>query len=219
MEYIGLGEQVKRLRQERAWSQTQLADIAGLSERTVQRVEKLDQCSYETLMAVASAFEVDVREFTRRLPEVSSREDDAVTYNAGTDGTVGIGKRRWSSTRIAVISSLVMLPALYITLAHVLADGFDIWFLATPLQAFYSNPEISDMLGSLMPLVIVASLAGAVILNLVAMTSIRFIRSQNGWMSLVRFVPRKANMSVLGLSTIVTVAIITLRLVENTTYY
>jgi transcriptional regulator with XRE-family HTH domain len=49
---------VRFMREKRGWSQEQLAAISGISERTVQRVEKNGKCSLESKMALASAFEV-----------------------------------------------------------------------------------------------------------------------------------------------------------------
>lgn len=51
---------VKELRQERRWSQEQLADISGLSLRTVQRVESSNKAGIESLQSLALAFEIDV---------------------------------------------------------------------------------------------------------------------------------------------------------------
>ena len=50
---------VRRLREQRAWSQEQLAEVAGLSARTVQRVETGSGASLETRMALAAALDVD----------------------------------------------------------------------------------------------------------------------------------------------------------------
>jgi transcriptional regulator with XRE-family HTH domain len=52
----------KELRVKRAWSQQQLADIAGVNVRTIQRIEHGDGASFESLKAVANAFDVDVGE-------------------------------------------------------------------------------------------------------------------------------------------------------------
>jgi transcriptional regulator with XRE-family HTH domain len=49
---------VRDLRRERGWSQEQLATIAGLSERTIQRIETCGDCSLDSKMALASAFEL-----------------------------------------------------------------------------------------------------------------------------------------------------------------
>lgn len=48
------------LRQHRAWTQEQLAQAAGCDPRTVQRVEKGETVSDETLQGIAGAFNVDV---------------------------------------------------------------------------------------------------------------------------------------------------------------
>jgi len=50
------GARVRRLREERCWSQEHLATVAGLSLRTVQRVESEGSASAESRMAIASAF-------------------------------------------------------------------------------------------------------------------------------------------------------------------
>lgn len=52
-------EKIRKWRDERCWSQEQLAEIAGLSLRTVQRIEAGDGASRETAMALAAAFNVD----------------------------------------------------------------------------------------------------------------------------------------------------------------
>ncbi len=46
---------IRPLRLEKGWSQEQLATIAGLSTRTVQRIENGEQASLETLTAIAAA--------------------------------------------------------------------------------------------------------------------------------------------------------------------
>lgn len=51
-------EKVKKLRLEHGWSQEQLSDVAGISYRTVQRVEKDGNGSPESLMAISSAFNI-----------------------------------------------------------------------------------------------------------------------------------------------------------------
>jgi len=55
---------VKEYRLARAWSQEQLAEMAALSVRTVQRIENQEQPSLETLSALAAVFEVSVTELS-----------------------------------------------------------------------------------------------------------------------------------------------------------
>jgi transcriptional regulator with XRE-family HTH domain len=57
-------DRVKQERLKRGWPQGQLADIADVSLRTVQRLEKDGIAALETLKAIASAFEVDVEFLT-----------------------------------------------------------------------------------------------------------------------------------------------------------
>lgn len=63
---------IKRLRAERAWSQEQLAEIADVSLRTIQRVEADGSASRETRMALAAAFDIDIRDLME--PEAAPPE-------------------------------------------------------------------------------------------------------------------------------------------------
>lgn len=54
------GETIKSLREAKAWSQAHLAEAAGLSLRTVQRVEAEGTASPETRLAIAGALGVPV---------------------------------------------------------------------------------------------------------------------------------------------------------------
>jgi transcriptional regulator with XRE-family HTH domain len=50
---------VQKLRLQHGWSQEQLAELSGLSTRTIQRLERGQSASAESLKAVASVFEID----------------------------------------------------------------------------------------------------------------------------------------------------------------
>ncbi len=50
---------IRTLREARGWSQEHLASVAGLSARTVQRLESEGKASHESRMAVAAAFGVE----------------------------------------------------------------------------------------------------------------------------------------------------------------
>ena len=50
---------IQKLRLQRGWSQEQLAEIAGLSVRTIQRIERGQTPSAESLKALAAVLEVD----------------------------------------------------------------------------------------------------------------------------------------------------------------
>ena len=50
---------IQKLRLQRGWSQEQLADLSGLSVRTIQRLERGQTASVESLKALGAAFEID----------------------------------------------------------------------------------------------------------------------------------------------------------------
>lgn len=53
------GQRIKALRLQRSWSQEQLADAAGLNQRTIQRVETEGSGSLRTRKALAMALDLD----------------------------------------------------------------------------------------------------------------------------------------------------------------
>ncbi len=59
---ISKGKLIKELRIKRGWTQAQLSEISGLSERTIQRFEKGTKAALETLRALAAAFDITVDE-------------------------------------------------------------------------------------------------------------------------------------------------------------
>jgi len=61
---------IQKLRLQRGWSQEQLADLSGLSVRTVQRIERGQPASLETLKALGAAFEIDFSDL--KEPDMNS---------------------------------------------------------------------------------------------------------------------------------------------------
>ena len=62
-------------RMRRAWTQDQLAQAAGLSHRTIQRVEREASGALETKKALAATFEIDVSDLDyEELPAVKKYE-------------------------------------------------------------------------------------------------------------------------------------------------
>lgn len=64
---------VRKLRLQKGWSQDQLAELAGVSTRTIQRIERGYSPGLETSKALASVFEVGISTFT---PEESTMNTD-----------------------------------------------------------------------------------------------------------------------------------------------
>jgi len=88
---------IKTQRNIRAWSQTHLAEVSGLSLRTIQRIEKTGGASLESVKSLASVFEVEIKDI--------QRSDKKTDYSLNSKlvtlfGAVGI-----------ILSGLVMMPA------------------------------------------------------------------------------------------------------------
>lgn len=65
---------LKNLRVGKGWSQEQLAEISGVSARTIQRLEKGESPGMETLKALAAGFEMSVSELQRTTMEKEELE-------------------------------------------------------------------------------------------------------------------------------------------------
>jgi transcriptional regulator with XRE-family HTH domain len=76
---------VRKLRIEKGWSQETLAEVSGLSVRTIQRTERGGNASLETLNALAAVLETDLASLSKE-PDMSPQhiitetERDAVAY-------------------------------------------------------------------------------------------------------------------------------------------
>lgn len=94
-------ETLKNQRDSRAWSQTQLADVSGLSLRTIQRVEKTGVASQETAKSLAAVYECSITELLAK-------------------NQIALVKSRFSlskmSTQAKVIHLAVLLPVLSVAL-------------------------------------------------------------------------------------------------------
>ena len=68
---------LKKLRLEYKWSQTQLAELSGLSLRTIQRIENGEKPSIESIKALSSLFEIDF--YNSDTPEQIEEQDKYFT--------------------------------------------------------------------------------------------------------------------------------------------
>ena len=60
---------IQKLRLQRGWSQEQLAELSGLSVRTIQRLERGKTASVESLKALGAVFQIDFS--TLQEPEMN----------------------------------------------------------------------------------------------------------------------------------------------------
>jgi|SRR5690554_4179127 len=59
---------VRKLRLQRGWSQDQLAQMSGLSIRTIQRIERGQNPGLDSLRSLAAVFEVDISDLQEEQP-------------------------------------------------------------------------------------------------------------------------------------------------------
>ncbi len=76
---------IRKRRIDKGWSQETLAQVSGLSVRTVQRIERGGKASLETMNALAAVLDVDVSTLTKETGmneqhDYSRREQEAVEY-------------------------------------------------------------------------------------------------------------------------------------------
>ena len=80
---------IRKLRLKRGWSQEQLAELSGLSVRTIQRIERGQGPGLESLKSLAAVFEVPVTELrqeddimteTKTPTRISGEEERVIEY-------------------------------------------------------------------------------------------------------------------------------------------
>ena len=67
---------IRELRLEKGWSQEQLAEMAGVSSRTIQRIENGCEVSIETIKCLAAVFEIDFND----LRQEKNMSEDVLSY-------------------------------------------------------------------------------------------------------------------------------------------
>jgi len=100
---------IQKLRLQRGWSQEQLADLSGRSIRTIQRLERGQTASVESLKALGAAFEIDFSAL--KEPEMNSTMSPASTNPATQSQSV-------SADEALAMAHVRKVKAFYIHLAQ-----------------------------------------------------------------------------------------------------
>jgi DNA-binding XRE family transcriptional regulator len=104
-----LGRNLKRLREQRCWSQAHLAEAARVNVRTIQRLEAGEPCSPETLLSLAAALDIEIAELRR--PDAGAIER----------GAPPAGNR--SSGVATIVAALACAPAVLFVAVNLLKYG------------------------------------------------------------------------------------------------
>lgn len=86
-------QRMKRLRVAKNWTQQHLADVCGVSMRTIQRVEKDGVASNETVASYAAVFEMPVTELLISIEEFdgANRDNPVTGFSAKLGGVIFFG--------------------------------------------------------------------------------------------------------------------------------
>ncbi len=144
---------VQKLRLQRGWSQQQLAELSGLSVRTVQRIEGGQNATVESLKSLAAVFEVDFLELRAAVEDGQpSAAEPAVPVTPQPDPEISI---------MSTLDQAPVHPARS-------AMGYHERLLAMPDDEVRAFREVKRLRGFYIHLMIyVLVITGLVILNLV----------------------------------------------------
>ena len=75
---------IKKMRLDRHWSQDQLAEMSGLSIRTIQRIENGENAGLESLKSLAAVFETNIADSDKKEEmEQIRKEEEYVQHVKG----------------------------------------------------------------------------------------------------------------------------------------
>jgi transcriptional regulator with XRE-family HTH domain len=151
----GISSRVKQLRTERAWSQEQLANICEVSVRTIQRLENGEKVSFETLKAIATAFDLDVRDLTEgqtSIPEGKEAQKANVIFmrrlTSGNELSAMIGGThfyRLQNDELDTAKEVELVGSFF----QDIRDIGDIWDDIEPMQKVEQGHRFTQMMGEL----------------------------------------------------------------------
>src|SRR5471030_3246940 len=83
---------IQKLRLQRGWSQEQLAEISGLSVRTIQRIERGQTASVESLKSLGAVFEIDFSAL--KEPDMSEPTSQSASQKVSPDEALALAHVR-----------------------------------------------------------------------------------------------------------------------------
>jgi hypothetical protein len=157
-------------------------------------LEKYGKCAYETLLALAGAFDLKVQELTFLLNKTngSKRSISILGLNFNLEWLTP-GKALWTG----LISAF---PAFYFIFANVLHYGLGIKILTQPLMIFYETKEILAVFNIISSIVFLLGLGTAAVLNLFSLLSFNLQKDGEAINSSLLLKPRIANLLLFSIS-------------------
>jgi len=72
---------IKKMRLDRHWSQDQLAEMSGLSIRTIQRIENGENAGLESLKSLGAVFETNIADSDKKVEMEQIRKEEEYVQN------------------------------------------------------------------------------------------------------------------------------------------
>lgn len=113
---------IKKMRLERHWSQEQLAEMSGLSIRTIQRIENGENAGLESLKALASVFETTIADSNKKEEIEQIRKEEEYVQNV---------KGFYKLLGLAIVSLVVFL------VMSVFSSDSEVWFFFFYMLIFW----------------------------------------------------------------------------------
>jgi transcriptional regulator with XRE-family HTH domain len=113
---------IQKLRLQRGWSQEQLAEVSGLSVRTIQRLERGQSASVESLKALGAAFEIDFSDL--KEPEMNT----TMNQNVPADEALALAHvRKLKGFYIHLVLYGIVIG--FLAIVNLMAYHHYLWFL------------------------------------------------------------------------------------------
>ncbi|MBL1420907.1 MAG: helix-turn-helix domain-containing protein [Alphaproteobacteria bacterium] len=152
----GLIMKIRNLRLSHGWSQEQLAEMSGVSSRTIQRLERGGNASLESMKCLAAVFEIDINQLNG---DIEMSEESAASLTGAQDD-----KMNDAIERVTEIKRLYMHAGVFILVGMValildesrnlggsgvfyIVSGWGVVFLLHLIYVVL-NPSINQMVGN-----------------------------------------------------------------------
>jgi transcriptional regulator with XRE-family HTH domain len=133
-------EILKNQRDSRAWSQTQLAEVSGLSLRTIQRIEKTGVASQESTKSLAAVYECSITDLMTQNPP--KQLESRFIFSK-------------MSSKAKLIHVLILLPVLSVSLYLYWTDHSSTTWVNLLRDAIFSSAISEDRLDKISFLILV----------------------------------------------------------------
>jgi len=112
-------QKIKHLREQRCWSQLQLSEMAGISLRTIQRLEAKSVASQETIKGLAAVFELGCEELLpEKEPVIQQTSSEEISKDKATELNDSVENKAYCIKQKKIEKKRLFIALLVIILAN-----------------------------------------------------------------------------------------------------